>query len=645
MRVATSLKTTGFVLVLCIVCLLAGVRVSAEMDWTELEPDAEAAYQKEFREKTTHLDGLIEKGEYVAAVEYVFGEAAPMPKEYRKKAVDNAVDEIRRRYDSGERAEAALEIMDLAIRFSDVKVLKRARNRLFASLAEDWRQDAKSGAESVQLPEQANGAMCVLARGLTSWGRRNFRKHPDRGLAAMELAQFYCPEGADIAYNLGVAQYRTGSVSQARKTWEELAGDRSWDTVLLCNLGWLCLETGDVDQADHYAMQALAAAPDSPNAMAIRLEVLFARGQYTNAVQMVFANERQTTPWYEERAVAYAVAAGWKSFQTGGGQDALSSMESLAEEFPQAESFSQAATTMKDALEGRPKHLPETAPLPHLRNPGDPIYPPDHGVAFDPLSVDQGPKFRRKEDGAFALVVGLKNYKHMIGPRYAEKDALMFRDLLLSYMGFPNEKRNIRLNLGTEAKSGDLRQNIAWLGRKASENPGALVILYFSGKGMPVYAEDKHTVLDCLIMPYDADPDHPEKGQPISLSEIKEAFSNSGSSNVHIILDAGFYGDGKSVGLGKGVVPAPVTDLFAARASILTAAGVTREAVELPPGEQGAFSYFLLEALMGKGDLNQDGWVDAREAFDWTSREMKEQGVMQIPYAEINNPVKLSKVK
>ena len=629
----------------CLASLFWVCPVRADMDWTELAPDAATASQKEFRAKTLHLDSLIQAGQYVEAVEYVYGEAAPMPKEYRKKAVDNAIEAIHTRYGGGDRAEATLEIMDLAIRFSEINILKRARNHMFASLVEDWQEDIRQGHNEVRLSQEANRNMCVLARGLISWGRRNFSKYPERGLAGMELARLYCPEGADIAYNLGIAQYRIGRIHEARRTWTELAGTRSWDSGLLCNLGWLCLELGDVDQADHYAIQALAAAPDSPNALAIRLEVLFARGQYREAVQTVFNNERQTTPRYEQRAVEYATAFGWKKFQSGNREEALAFVEGLSDNFPQAEPLAQAGQTMRDAISGGPADIPEFAGLPHLRKPGAPIYPPDHGDACDPLAIDPGPAYHRPQNAAFALVVGLKEYKHMLGPHHAERDARLFHDLLTNYMGFPEDRANIRLHTGHKAKSRNLRESISWLARNASVNPDALVLLYFSGKGAPVYAQDRCTVLDCLIMPYDADPDHPENGLPISLTEIKEAFAACHNPHVQIILDAGFFGEGKSVGLGKGIVPAAGPGLFQSQASIVFAAGVTREALEFLPGEQGAFSYFYFDAILGKGDLNQDGWVDSQEAFSWTCAAMKKQGVMQVPHAYLKQPERLSKVQ
>ncbi|MBI9076057.1 MAG: caspase family protein [Desulfatibacillum sp.] len=645
MRILFCMKTGLLALVVFLVCIFSAGIVPAQMDWTELEPDAATASRKDFLAKTTQLDTLIETGQYIQAVEYAYGEAASLPKEYRKKSVDNAIREIKQSYDSGQRAEATLEIMDLAIRFSQVQVLKRARNQFFASLVADWQNDVRVGNSQIQRPQEANGNMCVLARGLISWGRRNFKKHPQRGLAGMELARLYCPEAADIAYNLGLAQYRIGQKEVAQKTWADMAPIRPWDSVLLSNLGWLALELGDVDQADHYAMQTLAADPQSPNGLAIRLEVLFARGQYKNAVQTVFANERQTTPRYEKRAVDYAVAVEWERFKSSNKEEALLAMEDLAEEFPQAEPFVLAAKAMKTALDGQPAKIPPSETLPHLRKPGEPIYPPDHGITFDPLSIGQGPEFHRKGDAAFALVAGIKEYKHMLGPAHAEKDAQLFQDLLTGYMGFPQDRANIRLHLGKLAMSRSLREGIAWLARNAALNQNALIILYFSGKGAPVFGNDKRTITDCLLIPYDADPDHPENGLPISLTEIKEAFAASGNPNIQIILDAGFLGDGKSIGLGRGLIPVALQDLFQSQAAIVTAAGVTREALEFQPGKQGAFSYFYFDALMGKGDLDEDGWVDSSEAFTWAANAMKDQGVVQKPGSNQKPPLKLSKVQ
>ena len=60
----------------------------------------------------------------------------------------------------------------------------------------------------------------------------------------------------------------------------------------------------------------------------------------------------------------------------------------------------------------------------------------------------------------------------------------------------------------------------------------------------------------------------------------------------------------------KLVTPRVNKALLASNKLFISAAAADRPAEEYAPGQQGAFTYFFLKALMGEGDENNNGWVD-----------------------------------
>lgn len=622
--------------------LFFGQEVRADMDWAELEPDIASATDKQVLSLAASLDKLIKNKKYVRAVELAYGGTNLLPKKYRKKAVDNAIAEIQKLYDLGKRPEAAQQIMDFSIRFSQVKIFKKARNKMFAALVEDFKKEQTSGKQGIASDVARGGGSCVLARGLASWSRQNFKKHPQRGVCGFELANTYCPGGMDIAHNLGLAYYRTGNKQAAFTTWNKLAQTLTYDHVLFANLGWLSLEMGNIEQAGEFAKKTLAIDKSGINGLAISLEVLFAQGRYEDALSLAFANKEQVSPGYRKRAVAYAAAQCWDIFRSNKKKAAANTIKRLARRFPQAKKL---ATVQYAMTSVHGVKIPEPVPLPHNRQPNAPVFAPDHGRKHGVLAIKGNSSFRNPRINAYALVVGIKKYMHMIGPKYAEKDATQIKNLLTGYMGFVDDDRHITLLLNDEATSGSMHSGLRWLVQKAENHPDALILFYFSGNGSPVYAKDRRTVTNGLLLPHDGDPDHLHHGYPVSLKKLKDMFCGLTNKNILIIIDAGFYGIGKSIGLGRDVSPTPAFKLFDSNKILMTAADVRHEAVEYVFGEQGAFTYFFLDALMGRGDSNRDGWVDAAEAFGYAQRGLKEAGIVQNPQATRLAPVKLARVR
>ena len=74
----------------------------------------------------------------------------------------------------------------------------------------------------------------------------------------------------------------------------------------------------------------------------------------------------------------------------------------------------------------------------------------------------------------------------------------------------------------------------------------------------------------------------------------------------------------------------------------------TTGAMPYGPGRQGAFTFFLLQGLLGAADgqgasPKKDGWVNANEAFAYLRQRMQEAGYRQDPFMTRKNEMRLAK--
>jgi uncharacterized caspase-like protein len=53
---------------------------------------------------------------------------------------------------------------------------------------------------------------------------------------------------------------------------------------------------------------------------------------------------------------------------------------------------------------------------------------------------------------------------------------------------------------------------------------------------------------------------------------------------------------------------------------VITACRPNESAYESSALQNGALTYYLMEALKGKGDINNDGWVTAQEAYQYAAQ-------------------------
>jgi WD40 repeat protein/uncharacterized caspase-like protein/uncharacterized protein YgiM (DUF1202 family) len=223
----------------------------------------------------------------------------------------------------------------------------------------------------------------------------------------------------------------------------------------------------------------------------------------------------------------------------------------------------------------------------------------------------------------WAVVIGISQYKTVRSLKYADKDALAFRDYLVKNVGvtpdhmtvLTNEQAtlfNLKRSLGTELK------------RKAG--PKDTVIIYYAGHGAPEpdASSPDGDGLEKYLIPYDADPqDLYTTGLP--MREVETIFHRLSAERVIFITDSCYSGATAGRTFSTVARRATLSDGFLNRLSkgkgrvVLTASRAGEVSEERDDLGHGVFTYYLLEGLKGKADIDGDGVVTVDEAYSYIS--------------------------
>jgi hypothetical protein len=242
----------------------------------------------------------------------------------------------------------------------------------------------------------------------------------------------------------------------------------------------------------------------------------------------------------------------------------------------------------------------------------------------------------------WAAVIGISQYKTVSSLQYADQDALSFYDYLLNQIGVPKDNLflltnqqatlvNVRRTLGTELK------------RKAG--PRDTVLIYFAGHGAPETdaTSPDNDGLEKYLIVYDADPDDLyTTGLP--MREVEIIFERLAAERVVFIADTCFSGATTGRTFSTGGRRAVVSEAFLTRLShvkgrvVLAASRANEVSAERPDLQHGVFTYYLLEGLRGKADLDGDNMITIDELYNYVSQK--------VPAATAQNqhPVKKGEV-
>ena len=220
----------------------------------------------------------------------------------------------------------------------------------------------------------------------------------------------------------------------------------------------------------------------------------------------------------------------------------------------------------------------------------------------------------------WGLIIGIQKYAHLPSVNYAEKDALIMREYYRRILRIPEE--NIIMLIGSDATRARMQ---GYLEKYIPSNVGSdtTLYVYFAGHG----AHGIETG-DPYLIPYDGDTRFIEQ-TGYKLKKLYQDLKEMEIRQSYVFLDSCFSGTASRAAemLTEGIRPAllNVKDVELLDDSIiaLSASSKGQTSLAYPDVEHGLFTYYLLRALKGEADADDDQWISIKEVYDYVSRHVR----------------------
>ena len=248
-----------------------------------------------------------------------------------------------------------------------------------------------------------------------------------------------------------------------------------------------------------------------------------------------------------------------------------------------------------------------------------------------------------KNKNIWAVVIGIDTYPKIRELKYAVNDARTFYDHLVKHNDIPSE--NVILLLNQDATLIKIRSTLGTiLKNKAGKDD--MVIIFYAGHGATerdAYSPDGDG-LEKYLLPFDADLKD-LYATALPMGELSRIFSRIRSERLIFIADACYSGASGGRSISMTGMRASISEAFINRIAggkgrvIITASKANEVSAEKDELQHGVFTYFLLEGLRGKADINKDGLVTVDEAYNYVSEHVPQAT------AQEQHPVKIGIVE
>lgn len=233
--------------------------------------------------------------------------------------------------------------------------------------------------------------------------------------------------------------------------------------------------------------------------------------------------------------------------------------------------------------------------------------------AFDP-SIDSNAVTKHNEIKVWALVVGVAHYNHMEMLRYTDDDAYRMAMFLKSPEGGALPEEQISLLIDEHAEHDNILAAMNAIFSKADSND--IVLFYFSGHGV-----------EGAFVPYDYD----GVNNLLSHTDVRDIMERSAAKFKVCIADACHSGGLEAFAARSATMADDVIDRYyaafdrAENSTVLLLSSQSEEkSLESSGMRQGIFSHFLIRALKGEADNNNDKIVDISELFEFVHHHVRE---------------------
>ncbi len=224
------------------------------------------------------------------------------------------------------------------------------------------------------------------------------------------------------------------------------------------------------------------------------------------------------------------------------------------------------------------------------------------------------------KDHAYAVIVGIEDYRDLPKVDYAKRDAEMVKQYLTKALGY--REQNVVMLLNERATRSQLGARFEkWLQKQVADHKESEVFVYYGGHGAP----DPNTN-QAFLVPYDGDPAFLEEtGYP--LTQLYKVLGDLPAAQVTVVMDSCFSGTGGRSVIAKGTRPMLVTIenplLASQNMVVLSAAAGNQISSAFPEKRHGLFTYYFLKGLQGEADANKDGAVDVEELYDYLKPQVE----------------------
>jgi len=232
----------------------------------------------------------------------------------------------------------------------------------------------------------------------------------------------------------------------------------------------------------------------------------------------------------------------------------------------------------------------------------------------------------------WAVIIGVSHYrdKRINQLQFADRDAQQMRDMLVDPKGGGVPADHVLYLANEDATFANIRS--ALFDFLTKPGPDDLAIVYFAGHGTNDF---KKRPDNYYLLGYDTDLDN-LASTAIPMWDLQTAFERTLQANVVTLVDACHSG-----GIGAAIPNMTnsrwIKAGFGKQRAIITASDmdeVSREG-EQWGGGHGVFTYYVLQGLTGKADVNRDHKVSVGELFDFVRAQvLRETAGAQSPTAQ-----------
>jgi hypothetical protein len=232
----------------------------------------------------------------------------------------------------------------------------------------------------------------------------------------------------------------------------------------------------------------------------------------------------------------------------------------------------------------------------------------------------------KKQEKVFGVVIGINKYKNFPSLKYAVNDAREFYRYLTEVNQVP--KDHVWLILDEEATLDKFRSTLGTVLRRSAGKDDT-VIIFLAGHGATEQdpSSPDGDGLEKYILPYNADPKD-LYASALPMSEVARIFQRISSERLVFIGDTCYSGASGGRTIFAGGTRANVSGAFLDRLSqgkgrvIITASDANEVSAEKDELKHGIFTFYLLEGLRGKADLDKDGVITVDELYRYVSMKV-----------------------